>query len=66
MDDFIIQVKNVTKKFPGVTALSDISFNVKRGEIHGIAGENGAGKSILVKILSSVYPVDTYSGKVIY
>ncbi|NLA75504.1 MAG: ATP-binding cassette domain-containing protein, partial [Deltaproteobacteria bacterium] len=66
MDDFIIQVKNVTKKFPGVTALSDISFNVKRGEIHGIAGENGAGKSTLVKILSGVYPVDTYTGQVIY
>ncbi len=66
MDDCILQIKNVTKKFPGVTALSDISFNVKRGEIHGLCGENGAGKSTLVKILSGVYPADTYSGQIIY
>jgi D-xylose transport system ATP-binding protein len=66
MDNFILQIKNVTKKFPGVTALSDISFNVKRGEIHGLAGENGAGKSTLVKILSGVYPADTYTGTVSY
>ncbi|NLD37547.1 MAG: ATP-binding cassette domain-containing protein [Desulfatiglans sp.] len=66
MDNFILQIKNITKKFPGVTALSDISFNVKRGEIHGLAGENGAGKSTLVKILSGVYPADTYMGTVIY
>ena len=66
MDDYILQVKNVTKKFPGVTALSDISFNIKRGEIHGLCGENGAGKSTLVKILSGVYPADTYTGEIIY
>ncbi len=66
MKDFILEINNITKKFPGVTALSDISFNVKRGEIHGICGENGAGKSTLVKILSGVYPADTYSGTVKY
>lgn len=66
MDDCILQVKNVTKKFPGVTALSDVSFNIKKGEIHGLCGENGAGKSTLVKILSGVYPADTYSGSVLY
>jgi D-xylose transport system ATP-binding protein len=66
MDNFILQIKNVTKKFPGVTALSDISFNIKRGEIHGLAGENGAGKSTLVKIFSGVYPEDTYTGTVTY
>ena len=66
MDDCILQIKNVTKEFPGVTALSDISFNVKRGEIHGLCGENGAGKSTLVKILSGVYPADTYTGTIIY
>ena len=66
MDDYILQVKNVTKKFPGVTALSDISFDIKRGEIHGLCGENRAGKSTLVKILSGVYPADTYTGEIIY
>ncbi|MGD9162880.1 MAG: sugar ABC transporter ATP-binding protein [Desulfobacteraceae bacterium] len=66
MNDNILEIKNVTKKFPGVTALSDISFNVKRGEIHGLCGENGAGKSTLVKILSGVYPADTYTGDIVY
>ncbi len=66
MDECILQIKNVTKKFPGVTALSDISFNIKRGEIHGLCGENGAGKSTLVKILSGVYPADTYTGEIVY
>lgn len=65
-DDNILKIRNVTKKFPGVIALSNISFNVKRGEIHGLCGENGAGKSTLMKILSGVYPADTYTGEVIY
>jgi D-xylose transport system ATP-binding protein len=66
MDDNILQIQNVTKKFGAVTALSNVSFNVRRGQIHGLAGENGAGKSTLMKILSGVYPTDTYSGLVIY
>ncbi len=65
-DDNILEIRNVTKKFPGVTALSNISFNVKRGEIHGLAGENGAGKSTLMKILSGVYPSDEYTGQVVF
>jgi D-xylose transport system ATP-binding protein len=65
-DDVILEFKNVTKKFPGITALSDVSFNIKRGEIHGICGENGAGKSTLMKILSGVYPHGTYTGEVLY
>lgn len=64
-DDLILKIDNVTKEFHGVVALSDVSFNVKRGEIHGICGENGAGKSTLMKILSGVYPHDTYTGKIL-
>ena len=65
-DDIILDFKNVTKRFPGVVALNDDSFQIRRGEIHGICGENGAGKSTLVKILSGVYPYGTYEGSVIY
>ena len=65
-DDIILDIQNVTKKFPGVTALKDVSIQVKRGEIHGLCGENGAGKSTLMKILCGVYPYGTYEGDVIF
>jgi len=65
-NDIILEFRNVTKKFPGVVALNDISFEIHRGEIHGICGENGAGKSTLMKILSGVYPHGTYEGSVIF
>lgn len=59
----LVEMKNITKKFPGVTALSDISFDVRPGEVHVLLGENGAGKSTLMKILSGAY--DPTDGKVI-
>ena len=62
----ILEMKNITKEFPGVKALNDVSFQVKEGEIHCLVGENGAGKSTLMKVLSGVYPYGTYSGDILF
>jgi putative multiple sugar transport system ATP-binding protein len=59
-------MRNITKEFPGVKALDDVTFSVEQGEIHGLVGENGAGKSTLMKVLSGVHPYGTYSGKIIF
>jgi D-xylose transport system ATP-binding protein len=65
-EDVLLEISHVTKRFPGVTALSDVSIQIRRGEIHGLCGENGAGKSTLMKILCGVYPHGTYEGDVVY
>src|SRR5919198_1562778 len=65
MSDFILEMRNITKDFPGVRALQNVTFQVKRGEIHALVGENGAGKSTLMKILSGFYPYGTYGGDVV-
>ncbi len=62
----ILEMKNITKEFPGVKALSNVSFSVAEGEIHCLVGENGAGKSTLMKVLSGVYPHGQYSGEIIF
>ncbi|GAB3979107.1 hypothetical protein GCM10027615_54830 [Plantactinospora veratri] len=59
----LLEMRAITKEFPGVKALSDVNLVVRRGEIHAIAGENGAGKSTLMKVLSGVYPYGSYSGR---
>lgn len=66
MSDYILEMQNITKEFPGVKALNNVNFKVKQGEIHCLVGENGAGKSTLMKVLSGVYPHGTYSGSIIY
>ncbi len=66
MAEYLLEMKNVTKRFPGVLALKDVTLQLKKGEILGICGENGAGKSTLMKILSGTYPYGTYEGEVYY
>jgi putative multiple sugar transport system ATP-binding protein len=62
----ILEMRDITKTFPGVKALQDVSLSVERGHIHAICGENGAGKSTLMKVLSGVYPAGTYDGEITF
>ena len=61
----LLEMKNITKTFPGVKALDNVSLTVKQNEIHALVGENGAGKSTLMKVLSGVYPHGTYDGDIV-
>ncbi|HEY5080331.1 MAG TPA: multiple monosaccharide ABC transporter ATP-binding protein [Bauldia sp.] len=62
----ILEMRDITKTFPGVKALANVNLIIEEGEIHAVVGENGAGKSTLMKVLSGVYPSGTYDGEIIY
>jgi len=66
MTSAILEMRDITKTFPGVKALSNVNLTVEEGEIHAVVGENGAGKSTLMKVLSGVYPSGTYDGQIVY
>ena len=62
----LLEMKNITKTFPGVKALDNVNLQVEEGEIHALVGENGAGKSTLMNVLSGIYPYGSYEGDIIY
>jgi putative multiple sugar transport system ATP-binding protein len=66
MKKIILEMRGITKTFPGVKALDNVNFKVREGEIHALVGENGAGKSTLMKVLSGVYPAGTYDGDIVF
>ncbi len=66
MAKILLEMKNITKTFPGVKALDNVNFQVEEGEIHALVGENGAGKSTLMNVLSGIYPYGTYDGDIVY
>jgi len=62
----LLEMRGITKRFAGVTALSEVNLAVRPGEIHAICGENGAGKSTLMKVLSGIYPHGSYDGEIMF
>ncbi|WP_067097398.1 multiple monosaccharide ABC transporter ATP-binding protein [Marinomonas atlantica] len=66
MQNVILEMREITKEFPGVKALDRVNLKVKSGEIHALVGENGAGKSTLMKVLSGVYPHGSYTGAILF
>lgn len=66
MSDILLEMRDITKEFPGVKALNHVNIKVKPQTIHALVGENGAGKSTLMKVLSGVHPFGSYEGNIIY
>ncbi len=66
MANTLLEMRAITKEFPGVKALSDVNLVVEEGEIHALVGENGAGKSTLMNVLSGIYPHGDYAGEIVY
>ena len=66
MANILLEMKNITKTFPGVKALDNVNLQVEEGEIHALVGENGAGKSTLMKVLSGIHPYGSYEGEILY
>lgn len=66
MSEYILEMRGITKTFPGVKALNNVNIKVRKGEIHSLCGENGAGKSTLMKVLSGVYPHGSYEGDILF
>ena len=65
-NEYILEMRNITKEFPNIKALDNVNFKVRRGEIHCLVGENGAGKSTLMKVLSGVWKYGTYTGDIVF
>ncbi len=66
MAEYLLEMQDITKEFPGVKALDGVNLRIKPGQIHALVGENGAGKSTLMNVLSGVYPHPTYNGNIVF